>query len=95
MRAGPLLRSVVRFQPLNLQSLDVSGLGPFDLIFCRNALIYFEAGTAEHVVQGLLRHLSAEGLLLLGHAETLRGMACRMRGVHPSVYVRDPVREER
>ena len=90
MRAGPLLRSAVRFQRLNLLHLEDSGLGTFDLVMCRNVLIYFDTASTRRVVRGLEQHLSPEGLLLLGHVEGMHAAHGALRAVHPSVYARAP-----
>jgi chemotaxis protein methyltransferase CheR len=92
IRAGPLLRSVVRFQPLNLLHLDRSGLGTFDLVLCRNVLIYFDATSTLRVMGGLARHLAPEGLLLLGHVEGQHGQRCGLRAAGPSVFTQAPGR---
>ncbi len=68
----PEYRGPVRFERGNLLSLVEPGPPqgePFDLILCRNVLIYFDARTVAAVVRGLGRRLRPEGWLLLGHAE--------------------------
>jgi chemotaxis protein methyltransferase CheR len=85
MKAGPELRALVRFQRVNLN--DGQGLvGRFDLVFCRNVLIYFDAASRARAVERLLGHLSPRGLLFLGHAESLSGLGWRVRTVMPTVY---------
>jgi len=90
MKAGPEIRSVVRFQQLNLQADSYAVGDGFDMIFCRNVLIYFNAATKEHVVTRLLGRLAEDGLLFLGHAESLTGMRDAPRAVVPTVYARVP-----
>lgn len=90
MKAGPEIRSVVRFQQLNLQADSYAVGDGFDLIFCRNVLIYFNAASKEHVVTRLLARLAEDGLLFLGHAESLTGMRDQPRAVIPTVYSRTP-----
>ncbi len=98
MKVAPEVRSLVRFQRLNLNEPGWPGLGQFDLVFCRNVLIYFDPPTKERVVGQLLDHLAADGFLFLGHAESLSGMGYRVRPVLPTVYVRaleeSPARRE-
>lgn len=90
MKAGPEIRATVSFQALNLQA-DTYAVGDgFDLIFCRNVLIYFNAASKEHVVTRLLTRLAPDGLLFLGHAESLTGMRDQPRAVIPTVYSRIP-----
>jgi chemotaxis protein methyltransferase CheR len=89
MKAGPELRSLVRFQRLNLN--DGQGVaGHYDLIFCRNVLIYFDAASKARVIERLLGHLSPHGLLFLGHAESLTGLGWRVSAVMPTVYAVRP-----
>jgi chemotaxis protein methyltransferase CheR len=72
MTVGPEARSLVRFARINLHT-DAYPPGPFDLVLCRNVLIYFDAATRERVVGRLVECLAPAGLLLLGHAENLSG----------------------
>jgi chemotaxis protein methyltransferase CheR len=68
----PEYRGMVRFAKGNLLRLAEPGDDggePYDLILCRNVLIYFDAPTVLRVVRGLGRRLRPEGWLLLGHAE--------------------------
>jgi len=90
MKAGPELRAVVQVTHLNLNSESYDLAGTFDLIFCRNVLIYFDAGSKERVIRHLLNRLSPDGLLFLGHAETLSGFQDERppRAVMPTIYSR-------
>lgn len=88
MKAGPELRNVVRFARLNLNDAHYPVDGPFDLIFCRNVLIYFGSRVRAAVVDKLISHLGPHGCLLLGHAETLHGLTDRLSTVGPTVYSR-------
>ncbi len=86
MKAGPEIRSVVRFERLNLNNDTYPSLGLFDLIFCRNVLIYFNAESREQVIRRLLNHLGPDGILFLGHAESLSGLTTLVRSVGPNTY---------
>lgn len=88
MKAGPELRAATRFQRLNLNDESYAAPAGFDLIFCRNVLIYFRPEAKLRVVERLLRHLSPSGLLFLGHSESLTGLTDRVRSVGPNVYAR-------
>ncbi len=90
MAAGPELRLLLTFQHLNLFDTSYPVAGFFDLIFCRNVLIYFDDKTRLRVVRQLLRHLQPEGYLFLGHAEGLHGADLELRRVIPAVYVCAP-----
>jgi chemotaxis protein methyltransferase CheR len=86
MKVAPEIRSTVRFQRLNLIDPAYPLADSFDLIFCRNVLIYFDPELRLSVVQRLLNHLAPKGYLFLGHAETLNGLADRVRSIIPTVY---------
>jgi chemotaxis protein methyltransferase CheR len=86
MRAAPELRTAVRFSRLNLNDATYPLAGPFDLIFCRNVMIYFDLASKQGVVQRLFERLAPDGLLFLGHAETLTGVSERGAAVVPTVY---------
>ena len=80
------LRQVVRFQRLNLTREPYDVAGPFDLIFCRNVLIYFQWETKIKVVNSLGKYLTPNGYLFLGHAESLHGVADKLQNVSPKVF---------
>jgi chemotaxis protein methyltransferase CheR len=88
MTAGDAIRSVVRFRRLNLVDESRPLEGGFDLILCRNVLIYFRAETKARVLDRLLRHLAPAGHLFLGHAECVTGLTSCLRNVGPNVYSR-------
>ena len=87
IKAGDELRRVVRFRRINLthDSCEVNG-GPFDLIFCRNVLIYFKWATKVSVVNRLGKFLAPGGYLFLGHAESLHGVTELLETVAPKVF---------
>jgi chemotaxis protein methyltransferase CheR len=87
IKAAPEIRPLIRFLRLNLNEESYPVQGPFDLVFCRNVLIYFDMPTRERIVRGLLRHLSPEGYFFVGHAESLHNMTDVIRSVIPTVYV--------
>jgi chemotaxis methyl-accepting protein methylase len=76
---GERLRRIVRFSRQNLVGPFTPATGgPFDLITCRNVLIYFEPDVADRVVEGLTQALAANGTLLLGAADRLCCSAARL-----------------
>jgi chemotaxis protein methyltransferase CheR len=79
-RIRPELRAMVRFEERNLLT-DCAALGRFDVIFCRNVLIYFDAPTKTRVLEMLARLLGPEGVLYLGAAETVVGLTDRLAPV--------------
>ncbi len=86
MKAGPELRPLVSFQRLNLNEEPSQALGRFDLLFCRNVLIYFDAASKARAVEQLLRHLLPRGYFFVGHAESLGTLTQRVRTVRPTIY---------
>jgi len=86
MKAGPELRELVRFRRVNLHDDGAGSEGPFDLVFCRNVLIYFSPEGRARVVETLLGSLAPDGYLFVGHAETLSGISGRLRTVEPTIY---------
>lgn len=75
------VRSRVDYRHFNLLG-DYGGLGIFDLIFCRNVLIYFDAERKADVLNRMTRLLSADGLLALGASESLMGISTKLKQ-HP------------
>lgn len=88
LAAGPELRRLVRFSRLNLSDPEYDLAGRFDLLFCRNVLIYFDARSRAAAVERLLDRLEEDGHLFLGHAESLSHVTARARSVLPTVYRR-------
>jgi len=72
------IRDMVQFRTLNLLN-DFSPLGQFDLIFCRNVLIYFDQPSKVAVLDRLARQIPADGFLILGAAETVVGLTERFK----------------
>ncbi len=72
-RVNEHLRSHVQFEEFNLLS-DFGGLGRFDVIFCRNVLIYFDMATKHAVLEKMARVLAPDGYLFMGAAETVVGL---------------------
>jgi chemotaxis protein methyltransferase CheR len=70
---APDIRAMVQYRPLNLLA-DFAHLGRFDVIFCRNVLIYFDQETKIGVLNRIARLLEPDGYLVLGAAETVVGL---------------------
>ena len=71
--------------PLNLLQ-PFGHMGLFDVIFCRNVMIYFEQSTRDRLVEDLLQQLSPGGFLFTGHSETLLRLPASLRYVQPATY---------
>ena len=70
---APDIRAMVQYRPLNLLT-DFSNLGRFDLVFCRNVLIYFDQETKIGVLNRIGKVVEPDGYLVLGAAETVVGL---------------------
>lgn len=81
----PEIRSRIEFRQINLLE-DCSALGPFDVIFCRNVMIYFDQETQQRVVNKLASRLVPGGYLLIGHSESLNGIEHPLHYVRPATY---------
>jgi chemotaxis protein methyltransferase CheR len=85
------IRSMVQYKPLNLLA-DFSSLGAFDIVFCRNVLIYFDQPTKINVMERIARLTETDGYLVLGAAETVVGLTEAFRPVpdQRGVYAPNP-----
>ena len=88
---APEIRAMVKYRQFNLLS-DFYHLGAFDLIFCRNVLIYFDQETKVGVLNRLSEIIAGDGYLVLGAAETVVGLTDRFRTVADlrGLYVPNP-----
>jgi len=81
----PALRRRVRFAQINLNE-PLPDVGEFDVVFLRNVMIYFQAETKRQVVARLLTKLRPGGFFIVGHSESLNGLAQGLETVAPSIY---------
>jgi chemotaxis protein methyltransferase CheR len=93
---APEIRAMVQFRPLNLLK-DFSTLGSFDMVFCRNVLIYFDQETKIGVLNRLARQMPDDGFLALGAAETVVGLTDAFKPMSDKrgLYVRNPQKAAR
>jgi chemotaxis protein methyltransferase CheR len=86
----PAIRGMVTFEEGNLaeDGGELLQSGSFDIVFCRNVLMYFRRETALALVARISRSLAPGGFLYLGHAETLRGLSqdFHLRHTHETFY---------
>ncbi|MDL4860898.1 CheR family methyltransferase [Halomonas elongata] len=87
-RVRPELMSMVRFLPLNLLAPSWSVEGPFDAIFCRNVMIYFDKPTQARILERFAPLLKPDGLLFAGHSENFSYITDTFRLRGQTVYVR-------
>ncbi|MEK6794806.1 MAG: protein-glutamate O-methyltransferase [Spirochaetota bacterium] len=86
VRVVPELRAHIRFKVLNFMDDVYDVPGPFDVIFFRNVLIYFEKETQKRIIDKLASLLSDIGYLFIGHSESIFGMHGSLIPVAPTVY---------
>ncbi len=86
IRINARLRSTVEFRRLNFMDERYDVGDPFDIIFCRNAIIYFDRATQSLILKRLTAHLAPGGFLFLGHSESLNGIPLPYDSVATTVY---------
>jgi len=89
---GAPVRAMVQFRAFNLLD-NLSPLGTFDVIFCRNVLIYFDVETKARALAAMAGRLNANGVIVLGGAETVLGISDRLEPVPDRRGVYRPVRK--
>ena len=82
------LQRLVEFRVFNLMDAQWSLGKPFDIVFCRNVMIYFDKATQERVLEGMHRVLQPRGLLFVGHSENLSASKNLFRLRGKTVYER-------
>ncbi|HAZ14616.1 MAG: hypothetical protein A2X86_00720 [Bdellovibrionales bacterium GWA2_49_15] len=80
------IRSLVTFSRINLSTPPFPMKGPFDFVFCRNVMIYFDSVVRNKLVADIHRLLKPGGILFIGHSETLTECPVRYTTIKPSVY---------
>jgi chemotaxis protein methyltransferase CheR len=83
------IRSMVQFREGNLLQ-DMGVQGSFDIVYCRNVLIYFDVATKSKVIDSISKHMPPDGVLILGGAETVLGVTEKFKpmGIEHGLYHR-------
>ncbi|NLW84252.1 MAG: protein-glutamate O-methyltransferase [Phycisphaerae bacterium] len=79
------LRNIITFKYLNLMQ-EWPFRGPFDFIFCRNVMIYFDKPTQQRLIDRFWKVLAPGGVLFTGHSESLTGIRHQFQYVQPTIY---------
>lgn len=89
MKIGKDLKKFVRFEQFNLISDDYSAFNKnFDLIFCRNVMIYFTPETIQAVADNCFTSTKDQGVLIISHTESLQNIKTKWKIKRPSVYTK-------
>lgn len=86
-QSNALLKRLIYFARVNLME-PWSMRGPFDVVFCRNVMIYFDKPTQAKLIGRFWELLAPGGVLFLGHSESLAGVQHRFEYVQPTVYLK-------
>lgn len=86
----PRLKSLIQLSWLNLQQDSWPIRKPFDIIFCRNVIIYFDKPTQKRLFDRMGGILKKGGYLMLGHSEAMHGMNNNFKSVGHSIYQNNP-----
>ncbi|TCO06826.1 CheR family methyltransferase [Natronoflexus pectinivorans] len=85
-RVVPELRQKIKYSRLNFMDDGYNMPEKYDLIFCRNVLIYFDRPTQESVVNKLCHYLKPGGYIIHGHSESFIGMQLPLKAIRPTIF---------
>ena len=86
VRIVPELREKIRFRRLNFMDTEFGFNEKFDIIFCRNVVIYFDRETQERLLNKFCSLMAMDAHLFMGHSETINGLDVPLVMVYPTVY---------
>lgn len=86
-RVKPDLRKLITFKRFNLMEPFLFEAA-FEIIFCRNVMIYFDKPTQQDLVRKFHEALNKDGYLMIGHSESLTGIDHKFRYIQPSIYIK-------
>lgn len=86
VKVVPKIRAKIKFGRLNLMDTTFPIYDTFDVVFCRNTLIYFDRETQEKVITKLCNHLMPSGYFFLGHSESITNMNVPLKNIKPTIF---------
>lgn len=90
IRITKALRNKTSYMRLNFMDEHYPVKEKFDIIFCRNVLIYFDRETQEKVINRLSQYLKPDGYFFLGHSESITNINVPLKQVKPTIFKRNP-----
>lgn len=88
IRIKPELRNRAKFAYLNFMAEKFNLKVKFDIVFCRNVIIYFERNIQKEVLCKIIDHIKPNGYLFLGHSESITDMGLPLKKISPTVFVK-------
>jgi chemotaxis protein methyltransferase CheR len=85
-RVKDILRKEIMYRKFNLMTPVFPFKGDFDMIFCRNVMIYFDNATKSELAKKLYDQLRVGGYLYIGHSETLNGLGTKFKHIQSAIY---------
>ncbi|MDH4129855.1 MAG: protein-glutamate O-methyltransferase [Spirochaetota bacterium] len=85
LRVKKDIRNIINFKRLNLLE-NWNQLGSFDIIFCRNVLIYFDRNSQEKLIYKFYNQLNPNGYLIIGHSESLFNVKHKFKYIKPTIF---------
>ena len=89
VRVKPELQKNIALKYVNLMDNSYNVGDKFDVIFCRNVLIYFDRATQEKVINKLCQYLKPGGIFFIGHSESLSGMNVPLKHIKPTIFLKE------
>lgn len=94
VRVRKEIRNLITFAPFNLMSPTYSFQNKFDIIFCRNVMIYFDKPEIQSTIRKLESTLRVGGYLFVGHSETIMGSTPTLKSRAAAVYEKLPAKQK-
>lgn len=85
---GKNIKELITFRQFNLMNTYLFK-SPFDIVFCRNVMIYFDRQTQRKLVENILNTMNVGGLLFIGHSEILLDKVDGLKCIKPSIYIKE------
>ena len=87
-RIKPHIRELISFRKINLLDPTYPFVDKFDIVFCRNVIIYFDKPTQKKIFSQMERVMQDDAVLIIGHSETLFGISDNFKFIGHTIYQR-------